>query len=471
MKQTVIYARQSLEKDKQPYSIEMQISTCKEYARDKSWVIHNIFDEGTCSARKTQIRKRPVLVELLERIKEGSIGRVIVFKRDRLARNVEQYLSIFKEFKEAGVELCFSASNEPPISRGPIGEFIEALLAGIAEYEGENIVKRLSISKRSRSKAGKWVGGRPRVGYLSKEGSLSVNPKKINFVKAIFSEFINTEGADLEEITKKMKTNTELKGHQFDLQKIISNPIYKGDLVQQIDGEVYRYPEKLSDELILIDDDQWEVANKKLELFGPFNEEDEEEEEKYVPLLSNIVICAKCKKPLKTGSRLYSCKECTTNKNNIQILDRHVLKEVLKHIEKKALKNKQKIIEVLKTHFLKEPSKKVKCLEKKQIEIEKKIQDIMRAYDTGGYKDKYIKDLVQDLKDNYREFELVNKKIMQINKTILAFDGADYSLKVDQLSDSEKYNLVGLIQSVFVYRSNVRTKFISKKPAKRRENK
>lgn len=459
MKQTVIYVRRSLDTKKQKNSINVQISICKELAKRHSWVIHNIFNEGKCSARKTQIDERPLLSELLSQVNDGTIGRVIVFKRDRLARNVEQYLQIYKTFKAAGVELCFSADNEPPEFNGPIGEFVEALLAGVAEHEGENIVRRLVESRRSLSKNGKWMSGHPPVGYKSQKGNLSKKPKDEPFITAIFEEFVKTDGKTLKEIKTKMRHHPSINKRQFKFKKIITNPIYIGKLVQNLEGEVYEYPELL-DKLIMINNDLWEQANQKLALFPP--EEEDEEKERYAPLLSSLVICGKCKGRLKIGTKNYSCPTCTMNKVNIQRLDQFVIKTVIRFLEAKANHNKKELISHIKTQFLKGPRKKLQETEQKVNQLEIDIYKQMKQHANQSLA-VHTKSQINKLKEAFKEHEELNKSIHHINQSIIFFTRNLTMQKIDieGLSVQEKRNIVGLIDSVSVYKDQVAITLVS----------
>ncbi|WP_338368168.1 recombinase family protein, partial [Enterococcus faecium] len=168
-----------------------------EYARTKDWLIHEIYNEGKCSARKTSIDERPELTRLLSDIEKNKIQRVLVFKRDRLARNVQQYIEIYRLLKKYQVELHLTADNEPPSFEGAASEFIEAILAGMSEYEGNNIVNRLKYSKISLIRQGYWQAGSFPYAYrsikdknhdLRKEpnGKLEINPERANVVRSLY---------------------------------------------------------------------------------------------------------------------------------------------------------------------------------------------------------------------------------------------------------------------------------------------
>ena len=51
------------------------------------------------------------MARLIQGIKEGTIERILVYKRDRLARNLNEHLELYKLFKE-NIEVCFASENE-----------------------------------------------------------------------------------------------------------------------------------------------------------------------------------------------------------------------------------------------------------------------------------------------------------------------------------------------------------------------
>ena len=62
-----------------------------------------IFNEGSQSSFKVEINERVKLVELLDEIQKGTIKNIWVFNSDRLGRNTQSWMSIYKILIEHGV--------------------------------------------------------------------------------------------------------------------------------------------------------------------------------------------------------------------------------------------------------------------------------------------------------------------------------------------------------------------------------
>lgn len=86
MKKTVAYYRSST--DLQEHSIEMQRSKAMYTSLERRIIIDEEFVDEKVSARKHNWRKRPALQQLVAQIEQGIIENLVVYKRDRLARNL-----------------------------------------------------------------------------------------------------------------------------------------------------------------------------------------------------------------------------------------------------------------------------------------------------------------------------------------------------------------------------------------------
>ncbi|MFF2878161.1 recombinase family protein [Gottfriedia sp. NPDC057991] len=333
MKKTVVYIRQSLDTDKQKNSLEMQRSHCLEYAKQRDWIIDEVYNEGKCSARKTEMKERLHLNRLLNDCKNGTIGRILIFKRDRLARNVEQYLDILHQIRSCKVELHFAADNEPPLFDGVVSDLIESLLAGIAEYEGNNIVRRLINSKKTAASQGRWAAGSYPYAYIKKSedqpGVLAIDSSKVKIVKALYA-FAKTELCKKEtdfktffESVKKNKVLKELDEKQ--VWKILSQPLHKGIMSQTIDGQEFNEP---ASHLRIVNVDSWEEVNAVLALMKPPSgvEKMIEEDEVVVAKLAGVVHCATCREPFTVTPKMYKCKtKGCKNSPHIERVDQEVL--------------------------------------------------------------------------------------------------------------------------------------------------
>lgn len=100
---------------------------------------------------------RPGLLALLEYVREGDT--VVVWKLDRLGRNMLHILQTVKELTERGVTLV--STSDGIDSSTPAGRMMIGVLGSLAEYERE-LVKERTALKLAASRANGTKFGRPR---------------------------------------------------------------------------------------------------------------------------------------------------------------------------------------------------------------------------------------------------------------------------------------------------------------------
>ena len=99
MKKAVIYTRTATKCDMEIYQ---QIAMCEHYANEKGVAVQKVFIDNGNSGRNTN---RPALRKLLRNAKRGKFQFVIIYKMDRLSRNLTDYLMIEKQLAEHDVKI------------------------------------------------------------------------------------------------------------------------------------------------------------------------------------------------------------------------------------------------------------------------------------------------------------------------------------------------------------------------------
>ena len=100
---------------------------------------------------------RPGLAALMEYVRDGDT--VVVWKLDRLGRNMLHILQTVKELTERGVTLV--STTDGIDSSTPAGRMMIGVLGSLSEYERELIRERTAL-KRASSRANGTKFGRPR---------------------------------------------------------------------------------------------------------------------------------------------------------------------------------------------------------------------------------------------------------------------------------------------------------------------
>lgn len=165
-KGAVIYLRVSTEEQVDNFSLETQERICKQEAERRGMEIIKIFKEEGRSAKN--IIGRPALIELLEfcRKNKKTIDAVIIYRLDRISRQLQDYLSIRKKLSEYGIEIT-SASE--PTGNSPTERFIESMLASFAQMDNDVKSERTKNGLKARFLAG-LPSGTPPFGYKNENG-------------------------------------------------------------------------------------------------------------------------------------------------------------------------------------------------------------------------------------------------------------------------------------------------------------
>lgn len=108
--------------------------------------------------------ERPDYERLLADIRAGKVTTVIIWKIDRVARRLVEFMRFQQTCDKHGVTVL--SVNDPYDTSTPIGRAIVQILAVFAELESATIALRVKSAKESAAAAGtQHGGGRPRFGY------------------------------------------------------------------------------------------------------------------------------------------------------------------------------------------------------------------------------------------------------------------------------------------------------------------
>lgn len=235
-----IYCRQSLEKA-DSLSIDGQVDMCKkEIASNEEYKTY--IDKGF-SGKDTH---RPAFNEMMVDIKRGLINRVVVYKIDRISRNILDFANIMTAFQEYGVE--FVSTVEKFDTNSPMGKAMMHIIAVFSQLERENIQKRVLDNYYYRGKKGFFLGGQVPYGYKKektqvegiKTSKLIENIDQSVHVMQMFHLYAETD-MSLGAIAKYLneKSIPTAKDKMWDSSKIstiLRNPVYvRGD------SDVYLY--------------------------------------------------------------------------------------------------------------------------------------------------------------------------------------------------------------------------------------
>lgn len=313
IRKVAIYARVSTTNQaEEGYSIDGQIDSLEKYCEAMGWDVYNKYIDAGFSGGSLN---RPEMTNLINDVKNGLFDTVLVYKLDRLSRNVRDTLYLIKDVFNIN-KIDFVSIQENIDTSSAMGTLFLTLLSAIAEFEREQIKERMQLGKLGRAKSGKsmqWAKTSFGYDYIKETGTLSVNPYQALIVRKMFEWYLSGMS-----ITKLRDTLNEQYGQDKEwnyrtVRVILSNPVYCG--YNQFKGQIFPG----THEAIISEEDfnktQEEIKTRQRTAAQRFNPRPFQA--KY--MLSGIAQCGYCLAPLaikmgmkrKDGTRLvkYECKQ------------------------------------------------------------------------------------------------------------------------------------------------------------------
>ena len=236
---TAIYVRQSADRA-DSVSLETQEALCRrELAAGEAAAVYA--DRG-CSGKDTD---RPALQRLLADIRAGLVTRLLVYKLDRISRNLADFTQLLRLFQTQGV--AFSSHTERFETGMPMGQAMQSLLMVFAQLERETISGRVRDAAFARARLGFDTGGAPPFGFCreravlhGKRTSVLMPDEHAEAVRGIFPQYLQASQS-LRTLAAQWNGAGILtaRGGQWtaaSLCRLLRNPVYV-----QADAAVYAY--------------------------------------------------------------------------------------------------------------------------------------------------------------------------------------------------------------------------------------
>lgn len=246
MQYTAIYVRQSADRA-DSVSLEMQETLCRQDTAPDEPV--RVFRDGGYSGGSTD---RPALREMLRFAKAGKLSRILVYKLDRISRNLADFTQLLQLFRAKGI--AFQSHTERFETASPMGQAMQSLLMVFAQLERETIRARVRDAAFQRARLGFDPGGLPPAGFTRAPSVLHGRRAKM-LIPAAAAEAVRdgfracAAGQSLAEICRQWNAAGFLtqRGHPWSagtLCRVLRNPVYV-----QGNAAVYAYLGGLGAEL------------------------------------------------------------------------------------------------------------------------------------------------------------------------------------------------------------------------------
>lgn len=224
------YCRVSTANQKEEGTIAIQQNALREFTASKGYELVKMFSDDGVSGG---LEERPGLAELFYCLEnEQNIEAVLIFKLDRLARDLYIQEHLIRKLEEHKVKLI--SLKEPELdSSDPMRKAFRQFIGIVSELEKAFITMRLSGGRINKARKGGFAGGGVAYGYQAKDKELSLDSEQSETIKMIFS--LKRKRMSLRSIARHLNNNSVITSrgknwHASTVKYILENPIYKGKL-------------------------------------------------------------------------------------------------------------------------------------------------------------------------------------------------------------------------------------------------
>lgn len=151
---------------------------------------YTVFEDAGYSGKNTD---RPAFQKMMMQIRNGMYSHLLVWKIDRISRNLLDFAQMYEELKMLGV--TFISRNEQFDTSTAMGEAMLKMVLIFAELERKTTAERVTATMISRANDGTWNGGRVPFGYdYNKETqTFSINGDESYIVLQMYDLYEKTD--------------------------------------------------------------------------------------------------------------------------------------------------------------------------------------------------------------------------------------------------------------------------------------
>jgi site-specific DNA recombinase len=186
-----IYTRKSSEEglEQSFNSLDAQREACEAFIlsqHHEGWrMLPARYDDGGFSGASME---RPALKRLLEDVQAKKVNVIIVYKVDRISRNLADFARIVEALDARGVS--FVSVTQQFNTTTSMGRLTLNVLLSFAQFEREVTGERIRDKIAASKKKGMWMGGPVPLGYDLQQRKLIPHPKESTLVSDIFALYL-----------------------------------------------------------------------------------------------------------------------------------------------------------------------------------------------------------------------------------------------------------------------------------------
>ncbi|WP_343083909.1 recombinase family protein [Blautia producta] len=327
MVKAAIYVRVSTVMQVDKESRGVQKNDLIRYSKDILGISdYKVFEDAGYSAGSTD---RPDYQKMLQRIRTGEFSHLLVWKIDRISRNIIDFTDMYQELQTLGV--TFISLAEQFDTSSIVGQALLKMILIFAELERHNAAERSKAVLLSKTESGEYTGFRIPFGYRrdSESKEYSIEEVEANIIRMIFDMY--DQGTTVYAIAKHLnnlplKERVKEKWQMPTIERMLTNVSYTGVLRYNYRSYTSKKERVINDkkDLIFVENDHPAIITK---------EQFERCQQRYTkrkdtvyhvrkPLFADLLICNEHRIPLswlKENNRKfssparYSCPYCSQN--------------------------------------------------------------------------------------------------------------------------------------------------------------
>ncbi len=459
-----LYIRVSTERQAQEgYSVAAQKENLINFAKQQGWNIFEIYADEGISGKN--IQDRPDVKRLINDIKIKKVDVVVLYKFDRLTRDVSDTEDIIKLIQECGIEVYTISGGTVDVSTAT-GRFLIRMTGAVAQLEREQTVERVKVAFVQKVKEGKSLcSSTPSYGYdrPKHQEIQTINKDEAIVVKRIFKMYIEgktfTEIANLlnaEGIPTKKKGKVQkrrLKDEKYiinsswqpkTIRLILSNVTYIGGVRYGINSS-NGFEELNGIHKPIISKKVWDQTKERLGKIKKKSRTNHPKEDVYY---CGTLVCGICGKRLTTqrtikakkdGATLIYCGYRCVNREKGQCIALGMSHKKVEEVFLNYIENIEELCEFKNINQIEQDEanfSNIKHLKKKLFKIDVKKKDIMNLFMTNDIDHHQMKYMTIKLD---KQFVILSNELKTLEKQYQATKQIDNFLFANTIKEHWEY--------------------------------
>lgn len=267
MPKAALYVRVSTDMQLDKESRGVQKNALIRYCEDILGIMdYEIFEDAGFSAGSTD---RPDYQEMMRRIRMGEFTHLLVWKIDRISRNIIDFTEMFEELHM--LDVTFISLAEQFDTSSIVGQALLKMILIFAELERHNAAERSKAVLLSKAEAGEYTGFRIPFGYRRdpKTKEYSVEESEANIIRTIFDMF--DQGITVYAIAKHLNSlplskRIKNKWEMTTIERMLTNISYTGALRYNYRSYTSKKERVINDEkdLVLVENNHPAIISSEL---------------------------------------------------------------------------------------------------------------------------------------------------------------------------------------------------------------